>query len=356
MKKIFALIVVLMFLSLPIVLAEVEKKDKDALLDAIAKGGNRLLSTQGPNSGSIPYNWEWIAGDGYYGNPNLQGITATGLLAAFEKTGNSVYLEGAKKAGNTLKARYAAAPNDRPYAQDVEFLVRLAKDSKDKSYLEVAKKWYANVIRDFTAEANVARYITRRGGSLAGWDLASQIRAADATGNKEYAKTMAKELIRRSADWVHVPSYGFDYTTISYGSLLWALHGIGNNHATIEKYREFLLANQNADGSWEGGDFQTTAYVILGLDAVKGEGKELKNALALAGNFLVSTQTNLGGWFYTGDGEYPEVDSEAVMSLGSFDGLHKIKSDKHVDYEKPKKGGDREKPFEDDDKESKNRD
>jgi hypothetical protein len=306
---------------------------KDALRNAIDNGGDRLLATQGPNSGLIPYNWEWVAGDGNYNNKNLQGITAAGLLAAFEKTGNRAFLTGAKNAGNILKQRYAAKPNDRPYAQDVEFLVQLYKDTKDKSYLDTARNWYKVVTVNFTAEANVNRLITARA-SMAGWDIAAHIRAANAAGFKDYARDMADETIRRAADWVNKPSGGWDYTSLSYGSLLWALHEIGGdfrNHVTIDSYRNYLSANQTDNGSWDD-DYQTTAYIILGLEAVKGGGRDLRETLSSAIDYLVDNQADNGGWVYTGYGEYPEIDSECVMALqsvGEQEYTFHIRGDQH---------------------------
>ena len=324
-KRIFRL-AILLILALVMVLtislpALANKPDgKSVLNNAIDKGGDRLLATQGPNSGAIPYNWEWLVGDGNFDNGNLQGITATGLLAAYEKTRNKAFLDGAKKAGNVLKQRYAAAPTERPYSQDVEFLVRLYQDTKDKTYLDTAKKWYTVVTVDFTAVGLVSRYLdTNARASLAGWDVASQIRAADAAGFKKYANDVAKELIRRSADWVNVPYGGYDYTNGSYGALLWALHDIGGDfmfHTTIDSYRNYLLANQGADGSWDS-DYQTTAYIILGLDAVKGWSKGTRDALSDAVDYLVDNQAAEGGWVYEGYGELPEVDSECVMALQS---------------------------------------
>lgn len=315
---ILALVLVLS-ISLPALAAGPD--GKVALRNAIVKGGNRLLATQGPSSGIIPYNWEWVVGDEYFDNPNLQGITATGLLAAYEKTRNKAYLNAAKNSGNVLKQRYAAAANDRPYSQDVEFLVRLYKNTKDKSYFDTAKKWYTVVTVDFTAVGLVSRYLDAPNfrASLGGWDLASQIRAADATGFKKYAYDVAKELIRRSADWVHVPYDGVDYTDGSYGSLLWALHDIGGDfifHTTIDSYRNYLLANQADDGSWNG-DYQDTAYIILGLDAVKGWNKGTRDALSDAVDYVLDTQAAEGGWVYEDYGELPEVDSECVMALQS---------------------------------------
>lgn len=307
--------------------------ERDNLYQAVVAAADRLVAIQGSATATIPYNWEWIAGSGNYGSANQQGIGASGVLAAYEKTRDRKYLAAAINAGNTLKNRYNTTENaKRPYSQDVEFLVKLSRVTRDRTHYEVAKNWYANMIRDYTAVANVDRLIKARGGSMAGWDIASQIRAADATGNKDYARDMATHLISRSADWVHKLSYGYDYTNLSYGALLWAFQEIGGFHDTINEYREYLLGVQGEDGSWDDGDFQNTAYIVLGLDAVKGAGRESRGALAKAGSYLISTQADNGGWPYvdeTSSTEYPEVDSEVLMSLACFDGLYKAKADKH---------------------------
>lgn len=297
--------------------------NKETLMNVIVKGADLHLSRQG--FFGVDNCWEWVIGSGSSGM-NVQGISATGLLAAYERTGDVMYLDGAMAAGDTLVERYEADPGKRPFSQDVEFLVRLSQDSGDPLYYATAVVWYANVIDSLSADEIVDRYITIRGGSMAGWDLASQIRAASLVGEREYAIGITDELIERADEWVGVESYGWDYTTISYGSLLWALHQIGGYHSTIASCREFLVTSQADDGSWDGGDYQTVAYVMLGLSQVNG--KDSKDALTLAGSFLITTQTDDGGWEYEGYGEYGEVNSEALMALGDLkvnEGLHKGK-------------------------------
>ena len=93
--------------------------------------------------------------------------------------------------------------------------------------------------------------------------LASQIRAAMGVGNWVYAKAIATEVVRRSSDWEHVPLGGFDYTILSYGSLLWAFDQVKGFNSVIPKYTQAILAAQGTDGSWEKlGNYQTTAYEI----------------------------------------------------------------------------------------------
>jgi hypothetical protein len=348
-KLAFGLIIVmvlaLLLVTVTPVLAAKPGGTQEALLDAIVKGADLQLSRQGtytnacggsygpPNVAQIDNTWEWVIASG---NTcwNVGGISATGLLAAYERTRNEDYLDGAIAQGNTLVEKYdtivtndleGAEWEDRPFSHDVEFLVRLSRDSKDHSYAQVAADWYSIITSNKTAVENADRYIDVRK-SLAGWDLASQIRAALAVGENDYARGMAARLIERRTDWEGVLYGGWDYTNSSYGSLLWALHELGDNHATIDEYRQYVLSIQEDDGSWEDGDYQLTAYMMLGLSAVQGTGS--RDALASAGAFLVSTQTQEGGWSYPP--EYGEVNSEVLMALSALkvdEGLHKGKTD-----------------------------
>ncbi|MFC1965293.1 hypothetical protein ACFLWG_04780, partial [Chloroflexota bacterium] len=236
------------------------------------------------------------------------------------RMGNTDYLDGAIAAGDTLVERYEAAIadgvqwGDRPFSQDIEFLVRLSRDSDNSSYADVAANWYSIVSDNKTAVENADRYIDNRA-SIAGWDLASQIRAALAVGDTDYAAGMAARFIERRADWEGVLYSGWDYTTGSHASLLWAFAELGDNsfNSYVGEIRGVLLGAQGTDGSWSDGDYQDTAYAILGLDA---DGTA-KGAQAKAWAFLRDTQTLEGGWSYPP--ELGEVNSEVIMALGSLD-------------------------------------
>lgn len=331
MKKLLVVLLSVFLIGVLIGPAPLLAARHDGVEDALEQGADRMVSLQG-TYGGVPNIWEWIIGSGISGN-NILGISATGLVAAYEKTKDRRYLAAAIAAGNTLVARYNAAIvggvtwDDRPYSQDVEFLAWLSRESKNPVYGDVAVKWHSIIPAYKTAAENVNRYISR--GSLAGWDLASQIRAALAVGQKDYAKAVAAELIRRSADWVgNTNPYG-DLTILSYASLLWALDQVGDNQEVISQYRSALLTTQETDGSWDGGAYQTTAYAILGLSANKG--KDVKKALDSAGTFLVSSQADNGGWVYSDGSEYGEENSEVLMSLaallkgGDITNIHKVK-------------------------------
>ena len=307
MKRIAILLIILSLLvgSSSVVFAAKPGGQPEALNDALTLGADLHLSRQGPYEG-IDNTWEWEIGTN--SGPNVQGISATGLLAAWESTGNSSYLNGAIAAGNTLVARYDAAPEDIAFSQDIEFLVRLSQDSEDGSYATVAQQWYANTMVAYDAEELVDYYIAARG-FMAAWDLASQIRAAVAVGETDYAAGIASSLFDSDFDWEHPYLGGWDY-----GSLLWALAELGDEsfNSYAGGLRETLLSSQQSDGSWDW-DYQSTAYAILGL----ANDGTAKGAQARAWAFLRDTQTDVGGWSYPP--EYGEINSEVLMALGSLD-------------------------------------
>lgn len=321
MKKFLAILFTL-FLIIVLVAPATVWAENNSVRQALAKGADRMLSYQGAYGG-ITGAWPWQVGTtGFYWN--VQGISAAGLIAAYEGTKNQQYLDGAIATGDTLLGRYEALVadgvqyGDRPYSSYVEFLAWLARESKNQVYAEAAVKWYTIIPAFETAEALSNRYITVRK-SLSGWDLASQIRAALAVGQKDYAKAIADEVVKRQADWVNIPYGGWDYTAESYGSMLWALDQVGAKQEVIDEFRKALLNLQAADGSWDEGGYQATAYAILGLSANKG--KDVKKALDSAASFLVSNQSANGGWVYVVGAkayEYAEEDSEVLMSLAAL--------------------------------------
>lgn len=324
MKR-FALVLLAVFSVMALAGPAIAKQD--GAEEALALGADRMVSLQG-TYGGVANSWEWRIGTGGSG-ANIQGISATGLVAAYEKTKNYQYLSAAIATGNTLVDRYNAAvaglidPDNlwpaRPYSQDIEFLAWLSRESKNPVYGDVAAKWYGIIPAFKTAAQLVDRYIVAGRASMAGWDIASQIRAALAVGQKDYAKAVAAELIRRSAEWVNIPAYGWDYTALSYASLLWSLDQTGDSKEVIDQYRNALLALQAADGSWDEGSYQTTAYAVIGLSSIKGKGAH--DSLTAAGTFLVSSQAANGGWAYVYGAksyEYGEENSEVLISLAAL--------------------------------------
>ena len=331
MKRIAILLIILSLLvgSSSVVFAAKPGGQKEALNDALTLGADLHLSRQGTYSG-IDNTWEWVIDSGSSG-PNVQGISATGLLAAYERTGEQSYLDGAIAAGDTLVARYDAAPEDRAFSQDIEFLVRLSQDSGDGSYATVAQQWYANTTDAYDAEELVDYYIDERD-FMAAWDLASQIRAAVAVEETDYAAGIASSLFDSNFfdDWGSWLG-GWDY-----GSLLWALRDLGDEsfNSYVGEFRETLLSSQQSDGSWDE-DYQSTAYAVLGL--ARPRTPALAQVVSDAWAFLRDEQTDAGGWSYSTT-EYGEINSEVLMALAIIR-LDEGKKSGHVDPQ-PEKGND----------------
>lgn len=278
--------------------------------------------------------------------PNTIGVTALALLAAYQRTGNAVYLNAATTAGNAIVSQFNATPTPGlPHTQDVEFLAELAQVTGNATYSTTATAWFQVVKNTYASPAvNVDQWladrdhvISRGARSLAAWDLASLIRTAKAAGDVNYALGLAAAIVQREADWKDTnPLHrfdqcsdpagcgpadnkrAFDYTLIGEGSLLWAFHDLPGFDAQINEYRAFLLSQQDPAGSWGGGNLQRTAYIALGLAAVGGAQSQAAIRSAMA--YYLTKQLPQGGWpslvtpTFT-DVEVTEIDSEIVRAM-----------------------------------------
>ncbi len=281
--------------------------------------------------------WEWIAGDG--SSPtNIQGVTAQGLLAGALASGQkhslatSPYVStSAIDAANAIIERLDADPTLLPYSQSVEFLSSLSEVTGYAPYQAKAEDYYGRVMAAYPTGADVvAHYLPRN--SLAGWDVASQIRAALATGNSAYASEIATA-ISADTQWASVPYNGHLYTQMSFGSMIWALSEFkGSDWTSWQRSRSWnLLASQAADGSW-GEDFQTTAYALIGLSlAPTTSGRvsklygDLSTAIDNATAFLIDNRDANGTWGHVVTGPsgttelvYPEVVAECINALSTI--------------------------------------
>jgi subtilisin family serine protease len=310
----------------------------------VVGGGTRLQQLQNADGG-----WYFRATDTTCGFgadvscPNIIGVTGLGLLSAYERSGDPAILADAVEAGARLLAIRAAAPAAQPYSQDLEFLVALADASGDPQYATAATAWFSTVTTahpvaaarvDWQLEARHAQRLR----SLAVWDLASLIRSAKAAGEGDYAQALAAEIIAREAEWKDVDPLhrwdqcgaaggcgpadnprAFDYTLLGMGSLLWAIHDLPGFDAQVADYRAWLLSQQDAEGTWNVGNLQITAYVALGLGAVGGAGTAA--AIQEAVRFFIDHQLPEGGFPFSVVGsvasaEFTTVDSEIVRAIG----------------------------------------
>ena len=315
-----------------------------AVTDTVRSGGDRLQQLQNADGG-----WYFRATDTACGAgagvscPNIIGVTGLGLLSAYDRSHDPAILADAVAAGELLKSIHDAAPANRPFSQDLEFLTALSATTGDPQYAALASSWFTTItsLHPVAADRADAIFAGRNAQglrTLAVWDIASTIRAAKAAGNVAYASGLASRVIVREAEWKDVdPShrwdqcgvaggcgpagnkFAFDYTLLGMGSMLWAMHDLPGFDVKIDEYRSWLLSQQDPSGTWDVSDLQITSYVALGLGAVGGSGTEA--AIQKAVDFFVANQLPTKGWpawiTATGSGaEFTSVNSEVTRAIG----------------------------------------
>lgn len=293
----------------------------ELITDTLIASGTRLQQLQNADGG-----WFFRAGDGDCGTNafaggscnNIIGVTALGLLSAYNRGGPTSLLDDALQAGLLLQAIRAANPTLPPFSQDLEFLRALSVASNDPQWASLAAGWFATITKLHPiADDRVQFAFNRRGTNfaVAVWDLASTIRSAKAAGRADYAQALGNAIVAREEEWRSTNTF----TTLAMGSLLWAMHDLPGFDAPIGDYRSYLLGLQGFDGSWSGGSLQDTAYVALGLGAVGGTGVE--DAIEDAVAFFINHQLANGGFPFSFSGgvagsEFATVDSEVTRAIG----------------------------------------
>src|SRR5206468_3511257 len=162
---------------------------------------------------------------------------------AYQRTHQAQFLTDAIRVGDAIVHQFNALTSaDMPYTPDIEFLVQLSQLTGNNTYRSVAASWFQIL-------------------------------------ETRYNHDPAFNVDQCPADNEHA----FDYTMAGEGSLLWAIHALPGAQSQIDEYRTFLLANQDAVGTWDGGDLQQTAYIVLGLAAVGGAQAEaaIRSAAAM---------------------------------------------------------------------------
>lgn len=294
---------------------------------AIVRGAELQRSRQGTytnaDTGVGVYDcaWEWEIGSGL-AYRNTQGASARGLVAAYRLTRQRALLTGAVCAAQQVLRRSEANPTERRFFGDLLLLSDLAEATFSHVWAARARAAFAVIRAEFpTGAALVAHHLAR--GSLAGWDVATQIEVAVAVEQDDYARELAAEIVARRAEWEHFPSGDTDYTLLSQAALLEALAGLerrgGGARRSIRGYRgevrRHLLDAQGLDGSWADGDFQTTAFALRGLLAEPDRREDARRSVAGAQRYLLATETAEGGWASEVGGENAQVNSEVLVAL-----------------------------------------
>lgn len=307
---------------------------------------NGLPSVGGNPSGAVDGSWDWdvtnktTPSTGVY--LNIAGVTADGLLAAYDATKETKYLDAAKKAGNFIMNEISALPVQRHFnAFNMIFLNDLAQASGDTKYSEFVKTKMndlftkvtyfgagaANINPDgqpgLTAEELVAAEEVIRETNVNGikpWDLYHFVELAKESGNNNYALQVANG-IKAYLDDSRFDSTDNDYLLGLAGGII-ALKNAGLNYSS---YLEKLVAEQNSDGHFEtpDSDFNTskiaaTAYALMALKEV-GHPRAAQAVKYLADS--IGYGSGIQGWLEgtgTKEAEISEPDGEAGKALGRF--------------------------------------
>jgi len=283
--------------------------------------------------------WEWEIGSGFT-YTNIQGISADGNFYATSSLVDPQFALGSYATANLLVGRYNANPTLRPYAQDVDLLLDacafdpgaygLEAPFDNSAYCMLGVQYYSRLVGQFpNPYDNVDRHLSAGRGSLSGWDVGAHIRAAWRAGFVSYAQGMADRILERRPDWEHVLLGGYDYTEASWGALvrvMLEMHAAGDLDPAVYAeglaIADALIAAQSPDGSWGEGDFQTTAYVVLGLRADPWNFTlPWQQAIIEAVDFFEASATPAPtcGWSYPP--EYGEMNSEIISALARVNTL-----------------------------------
>jgi hypothetical protein len=339
-KRIFSILfAVVLVVSLGLVTATpVGAQGGADRVTAITNAADRLVALQSTETlgllDSPDYGWDWIVTGltEHSASPsgaNLYGVTALGLIDAYEETGDTAYFTAAEKTADHLKTLSRATDSTvRIQSFDYRFLVEFSALSEDDSYeAHAVSEWdwvKTNVVYYYAdgKQENIYNfYYTHAGHGFAAWQAGDAGLAALAMGDTSWASNMAIVLAGHLDEITDTDIYRF----IGWGHALEFLNAVDSvaYSTQITSLISNLTDSQNADGSWPGtaaqGTVQNTAYAVMGLAAV-GEGDTMAKARKGA-NWLVTNQIStggsIGGWIETDSQEYSENDSEALQALAS---------------------------------------
>ncbi|MCB9557508.1 MAG: hypothetical protein H6707_15480 [Deltaproteobacteria bacterium] len=232
------------------------------------------VGLQGRYANGLADSWEWKLGSGRSAE-NLTGISAIGLVAAHRITKQKAHLDSAQRAARALLGAFDRGFRQRrPFTQDIEFLVAAG-------YIIDAYRWFGRIVGRHSAASFAEQVLARRAasgaGSLAGWDLASAIRAAVAVGRTDYARGLLSHAVEHRLRWDRADRGRAQL--LARASLLWSLArlrdvvGLSSSEAQLAgELQRALIKAQRPNGAWltdDGQHFSTqlTAYATIGLSA-----------------------------------------------------------------------------------------
>lgn len=287
---------------------------KNARLPAIKSGANRVVELQRTDA-DWDGTWYWHV-DSSYNATNLTGVTALGLLEAYQDTKDEEYLDASINAADFIMEHLGFGVTGTQYharttAPDIVFLHRLAEITGDSEYSDRAKVEWDN-IKDTYPTAASLNTLFHNINRPSAWDFAFFLEAAHLSEDTVWAEDAA-EILADTEDIFY------------YGNTSWyALNVAGSIRALVdsgyaETYKDSIIYflgelvslsdKDNGVGEW----IQDTAYATIAFRSVGGAGHQYANELA---RWIARNQEENGGWL-EGSNEYPEINGESVRALSS---------------------------------------
>ncbi len=322
-------------------------------------GGDRLVATQNNDGG-----WDWPLdnGDPTTGSAtNTAAPIAMGLLAAYEQTGDSSYLEKAIAAGDFIVA------NSPPHSTgNGIFMQKLSEITGDTKYIDDVKVKFYDALEAGTYNKNGTDYDTssyadyiynlRNNGTnnnLGIWDVALAAAGAALVGADQEELDIWGNKIEEGLNnyWEGDYSVVSSYSVLGLAGGIYGLGMLGQDldnpisgssteaysidgAASLKDLADILVTYQADSGGFSKyakypysayTGVQATSYAILALQVVDAD--FYADEIADAANWLKEVQLTSGGWggAWTGSGtwsdgsnsENNEVTGEALWAINT---------------------------------------
>ena len=315
--------------------------------EAMVAGADYVLSMQFPSGG-----WGWRAD---YAAPSTAtiGATGVGMLRAYDLTGNTVYLDSAKAAGNFRIDNKYDNGDARFATFDPYFMWQLSLRAGDNTWSDYAAAGFFGELAAGTYgpddDWDTAEYISLIQGvraetgssvNLRSWEFSTLGVTAAQIGQAGQAALFEAAILdglntldaAKSNDSLGVAGAVRGLAlmgTESFAAINSPNHAGINGIATLPDLTDYLVSQQDPAGHWWDGsaptymepnsdeNSQTTAYAILALMALDEEA--YASSVQAGRSFLVSMQDASGAfWSYPGQTTAfnVEIAGEAVAALG----------------------------------------
>ncbi|MGH2536028.1 MAG: hypothetical protein ACRDHL_01390 [Candidatus Promineifilaceae bacterium] len=311
----------LALLALSLALGASVASASNARKPAIDSAAARVVELQRTDAG-WEGTWFWYVGNTFNAT-NLTGVTALGLLEAYQDTNDTAYLDAAVDAAGFIMTHLGAGATGAQYhtrttAPDIVFLHRLSQVTGDSSYATRANAEWAN-IKTFWPTAGDLDALFRVLNRPSIWDIVFFMEAAHLSGDSAWADGAAAIVANISDPFYYDPAEDFWYA-LNVAHAVYGLVSMGYSGAYNAEVVALLdtLVSLISDSS-VGSSAQMTAYAVLALASVGGSANGHANDLA---RWLADNRAANGGYLEPDAIEYAESNGEALRALATTIGTN----------------------------------